>query len=163
MTGDILNVQIDRLCLKTTVICSSVLLFKMAIANVMIGGARIKAGTRPPEDEALFPNKGKQSFLGRGDEKENKEAKENEQRLVRIGLNDLENIPIGLILCWGSLLVCKSTNAHFWLTICFTAGRVLHHITYFLKLQPWRAIAWGIAFFSMLGFAVNGFMGAIQL
>ena len=103
MNDDMIKVMVDKQMLKTTMICSSLLLLKMMIANFMIGGARVKAGTRPPEDQKLFPNEGYQSFGGKDDSLPTV-AKELEQRCIRIGLNDLENIPISLILNWGCLL-----------------------------------------------------------
>ena len=162
-TVDLVRIAIDRSALKTTMICSSVLLLKMMVANFMIGGARIKAGTRPPEDQKLFPDEGYQSFLGRDEEKENQEAKEMEQRCIRIGLNDLENIPISLIVNWGCLLTCYSVRVHIWMTIAFTIGRILHHITYYKKMQPHRALAWFLAWVAMFGFTINGVIGAIYL
>ena len=41
---------VDPTCLKTTVICSVVLLLKQLFSNLGTGGARIKSGGRPPED-----------------------------------------------------------------------------------------------------------------
>eukprot|EP00548_Thalassiothrix_antarctica_P006165 CAMPEP_0194137172 /NCGR_PEP_ID=MMETSP0152-20130528/7108_1 /TAXON_ID=1049557 /ORGANISM="Thalassiothrix antarctica, Strain L6-D1" /LENGTH=99 /DNA_ID=CAMNT_0038834105 /DNA_START=28 /DNA_END=324 /DNA_ORIENTATION=- len=97
------NILVDRDALRITMICSTIVGLKMLIGNLMIGMARIKAGTRPPEDKELFPKAGSQGFLGRKDndeDKKKKAAKEMEQRCIRIGLNDLENIPISLILNW---------------------------------------------------------------
>ena len=56
--SDLIKISVDKSALKTTMICSTILLFKMMTANMMIGGARIKAGTRPPEDQKLFPKEG---------------------------------------------------------------------------------------------------------
>ena len=56
--SDLIKISVDKSALKTTMICSTILLFKMMAANMMIGGARIKAGTRPPEDQKLFPKEG---------------------------------------------------------------------------------------------------------
>ena len=163
--SDIVKIEIDKQALKTTRVCSGILLLKMMIANMMIGGARIKAGTRPPEDKKLFPNEGYQSFTGRGEEEkdDDKKAKEMEQRCIRIGLNDLENIPIALILNWGSLLTAYNIKAHIWLTILFTVGRVLHHITYYNKMQPHRALAWFLAWLAMFGFTINGVAGVLSM
>ena len=51
-------------CLKTTVICSVVLLLKQLTSNMATGGARIKSGGRPPEDQKLFSKEGNQDFDG---------------------------------------------------------------------------------------------------
>ena len=46
-----------------------------------------------------------------------------ELRWTRIVANDLENIPIGLIASWGSLLCCSNYNTHAYLVIGFAIFR----------------------------------------
>ena len=60
------SLSVNKEALKTTMICSSVLLFKCLFSNVAIGGARVKSGGRPPEDQALFKKDGYQNFDGHG-------------------------------------------------------------------------------------------------
>ena len=50
------------------------------------GGARIKSGGRPPEDQKLFSKEGNQNFDGQGREEtpEQKSANETTQRKLRI-------------------------------------------------------------------------------
>ena len=161
------TIQLDKNAFKVTMICSAALLFKCVYTNTMVGGKRIKSGARPPEDEALFKTAGKQDFTGGSkvfkSEAEEKSAKEEENRAVRIAQNDLESIPVGLIMNWGSLLCHGSTNWHIYLTIAFTICRYGHTIAYSLKRQPSRAIFWFGAILSMFGFAINGVVGVLRI
>ena len=99
------------------------------------GGARIKSGGRPPEDQKLFSKEGNQNFDGQGREEtpEQKSANETTQRKLRIVQNDLENIPIGMLLMYISLLTNYSPVGHITMTILFTVSRVFHTISYEYK------------------------------
>ena len=86
--------SIDRQTLQVTVVCSSLLLLKCYFTNFIIGGKRAKAGSRPPEDQVIFSNVN-QGFptvkVESVEDQDNlmlQEARESEQRWLRIGLND---------------------------------------------------------------------------
>ena len=84
-------------------------------------------------------------------------------RWVRICMNDLENIPMGLILNWASLICPASIKWHIVFTITFCVARFAHTLCYALERQPSRGIVWFIAIISMLGFTLNGVIGALRL
>ena len=161
------TISLDKDAFKVTMICSAVLLFKCFFSNTLIGGKRIKSGARPPEDQDLFKKAGEQDFTGSSkvfaSEAEGKAAKEEELRAMRISQNDLESIPVGLIMNWGSLLCHNSTSWHIGLTIAFTLCRIGHTIAYSYKRQPSRAIFWFGAIISMFGFAINGVIGVLKI
>ena len=46
-------------------ICTAILFFKCFCANLQMGRARVRAGSRPPEDKPLFPKSGEQDFTGK--------------------------------------------------------------------------------------------------
>merc|ERR1712166_349915 len=150
---------------KTTVICSVILLLKVLFSNMATGGARIKSGGRPPGDEKMFSKEGNQNFDGkdREDTPEQKHANETTQRKLRIVQNDLENIPIGMLLMYISLLTNHSPLGHIVMTILFTVSRVFHTISYEFKLQPHRALGWFGAVVAMLGFAVIAIIGIVKM
>ncbi|GMI02926.1 hypothetical protein TrLO_g8750 [Triparma laevis f. longispina] len=134
---------------------------------MMTGKYRISAGGRPPEDVKLFPESGAQDFSGdskvfNNPEKE-KHVKQKLTRALRIVANDLENIPIGLIVMWGSLVCCYNVNAHIACSAGFALGRVGHTISYELELQPHRAWGWGLGIVSSSLLAANGVIGAFLL
>ena len=74
-------------------------------------------------------------------------------------MNDLESIPITLIIAWASLLSPWSAKAHSLLVITYTVARVLHTVSYANSLQPHRAIAWFVGVLTMLFLGVNGVVG----
>lgn len=140
---------------------------KMNYSNMMTGKLRISSGGRPPEDMKLFPKSGVQNFSGDAkvfkSTKKETLAKANLTRALRIVANDLENIPIGLIVMWGSLLCCYSVNAHMVCAAAFMVGRVGHTISYELELQPHRAMCWFVAMSASFLLAVNGVIGVFLL
>ena len=109
---------------------------KQLLSNCATGGARVKSGGRPPEDQKLFSKEGEQDFIGasREESPEQKAANEVTQRKLRIVQNDLENIPIGMLLMYISLLVNSNHISHIVFTILFTVSRVFHTISYEHKL-----------------------------
>ena len=164
MSDSSISLSVDKQALKATMICSTVLLFKCISSLCVMGGKRAKAGTRPPEDQSLFPNDGNQNFkpLQNQDTSDDyHRAQQAEQRWVRIGMNDLESIPMALALNWGSLLCCANAKVHTYLTITFCVARILHTWSYAYKKQPHRALFWFIAILSMLGFSINGCIGVL--
>ena len=84
-------------------------------------------------------------------------------RWRRICMNDLENIPIALVLNWTSLLCPANIKWHIYFTITFCVARFAHTFCYAHERQPSRAIVWTIAIVSMLGFTINGVLGAMRL
>ncbi|TFJ85254.1 hypothetical protein NSK_003677 [Nannochloropsis salina CCMP1776] len=153
--------------LQATAVASLTLLVKHILTVFVQGGARFGAGMRPPEDVCFMPKAGKQSFDGtakaaeRGNEdKALKKALQNEQRWTRIVANDLENIPLGLIIAWGSLQSPRSPPAHVVLVLAFTVSRILHTVTYAAGKQPHRALAFFGGVLAVVGMGVNGVLGA---
>ena len=49
--NNLIQILVDKDALKTSMICSSILLVKCIGSNFGIGGARVESGGRPPEDE----------------------------------------------------------------------------------------------------------------
>src|SRR5437762_12470995 len=63
---------------------------------------------------------------------------------LRIQRNDLENIP--LFFAIGLIYVLSGASAFGAAVYCwtFTVARLLHTVAYTWRLQPWRAICYGI-------------------
>ncbi|CAK4249171.1 unnamed protein product [Aphanomyces euteiches] len=81
---------------------TAVLLVKHVVTGFFGAAAKFKAGSRAPEDT---PD-GKQSFgVADADPKDEtlKAAKLVEMRWNRITMNDLENVPIGLVTTWAAI------------------------------------------------------------
>ena len=150
------------LSLQATVVSFCVILSKYYITILVQGGMRIKAGSRPPEDGKLFRKAGEQSFSGLAkfagkpiNDRYVKDIKEKEQRWLRIVANDVENLPIGMVLAIFSLWYGFSETLHVVCMISFATCRVLHTMTYALKLQPHRVIMFVGGVTSEFGMVLN--------
>lgn len=154
MTGEHFDVA-----LQTTAFCSLLLYIKVLLSNIVEGGAKMKAGARPPEDTY-------QHIPSTEEEKEN--AMKSVDRARRIINNDMENIPVPLVIAWGSML-CLFLNdkseaniAHAVLMIVFTATRICHTVVYMMALSYPRALFWALALLAALGMAINCIVASIS-
>lgn len=86
---------------------------------------------------------------------------QNDRRWRRIVLNDVESIPLGVAVAWGTAGIAHSPLAHSVMVLAFAASRVLHTIFYAKQSQPWRGIVWTIGVFSVFGLSLNGLLGAL--
>lgn len=95
--------------LKTLSICTAILTIKWYTTIALQGKARFKGGSRPREDSTLgfakTLGKGVTQSFGTSLEGVDPKAVEDDIRWQRIVLNDLENIPLGLIVGLISVLV----------------------------------------------------------
>lgn len=81
-------------------------------------------------------------------------------RWQRIVHNDLENIPMGLIIAWCSLMSAYSSQLHILCMFIFMISRALHTVSYAWEMQPHRAIFWFVALLAVFIMATNGTVGA---
>ncbi|KDO25539.1 hypothetical protein SPRG_20662 [Saprolegnia parasitica CBS 223.65] len=146
---------------KAWVASSVVLYTKCLLTTAIQGGKRFAAGSRPPEDKIFKqfnPTKQAQTF-GVDTAAATTAAREQDIRWERIVRNDLENIPIGLIVAWGAV---QSGGVEA-VTTCalgtFTAARVYHTYAYAQGLQPHRGNAWMVGTAAVLVMALNSLYG----
>ena len=110
-----------------------VLALKMAAISVVQGRARVAAGIFVnPEDAKTF-----QASQGPEDAPD-------VRRASRAWLNDLENIPIFLILCGIYVAAGLSTTAFAIYCLIFTLARIAHTFFYLNSIQPMRTIAYAV-------------------
>jgi glutathione S-transferase len=146
--------------------CTTILFLKFVVTLSIQGKQRFAAGSRPPEDISLdFFSKGtKQSFGmdSAGTEEESvRQLKMLDERWKRIVLNDLENIPFGLIVTIVSILAGGNQVVNAVGLVVFTVCRIGHTVSYALELQPHRALFWGTAIVAVAVIAFNGCVGSI--
>lgn len=137
------------------------LILKFTVTVFIQGGKRFEGGSRPPEDEK-FKKSVNQNFGLKKDaptDEKMKQAIETDMRWQRIVLNDLENIPLGLIVAWASVFSPLSEWTHVSLVASFTLARVFHTYAYANGLQPHRALLWTAGILSVLGMGLNGTLG----
>lgn len=177
--------EIDSISLKCTIVFLGLLLFKFCtfyqnhlytfqstfISNIIYiyiyivitlsiqGRKKFSAGTRAPEDEGLMPTYPEQSFSFSKETDQNKSSILDAMRWDRIVMNDLENIPLGLIVAFASLFFGINATLHSLGTFVFSLARVLHTISYAYSLQPHRAICWFLGWVSVFVLFGNSIIG----
>lgn len=144
--------MLDPVALKIYAICAVVLFVKMFAVGVLQGltRSRLKAYTNP-EDARLLA-------------KTEPVATEHPE-MVRLGnayRNDLENIPMFLILGLVFLLVKASPTGAMYYFPLFTLARVGHTFFYVRSLQPWRTVCFGIGLLCALGVGANILMTVMK-
>lgn len=77
--------------------------------------------------------------------------------LFRAHLNDLENIPVFIVVCALYLLTNPSVFLATTLIRVFAIARIMHTLVYAVVVipQPARALAWGIGYFITIFMAVK--------
>jgi uncharacterized MAPEG superfamily protein len=127
-----------------------VLAIKMTLIGVVQGRARTGAGVfLNPEDAKMFGGK------------EVPEEPEMVQRASRAWRNDLENIPIFLILAWIYVAAGLSAGAFVIYCLVFMAARIIHTICYINSLQPWRTAAFTVGAAVMLVLMIHLFIKVV--
>lgn len=139
--------------LETVAACTLILIFKFYITSFIQGTKRPRA----PEDRKNVstnnnPNIGNTNTTNTA----RMEATFDEiVRWQRIVINDLENIPIFLIVMWISYFISPDSLVTFIPAIVFTVFRILHSISYIFRLQPVRTICWVIGLLATLVLTCN--------
>jgi glutathione S-transferase len=127
-----------------------VLTLKMSAIAVVQGRARVAAGIFVnPEDARTFK-------AGQG----SIDAPE-VQRASRAWLNDLENIPIFLILCGIYVAAGLSTTAFVIYCLVFMAARIAHTIFYLNAIQPMRTISYTVGAITAMTLMIHLFIGVV--
>lgn len=163
-----MQLSINDELLKTLVICTTTLGFKMIVTNMWRLFPSIFAGSAPPEDSWLW----KMIGLFNGDQTHGvssaSSSKDNDDkhdkalaRSNRVIANDLENIPISLVLAWIAAITLgnadddsKQNDGLATWAIIFTAARVAHSFTYLLGITGVRSVAFGVGLASTIRFGV---------
>ena len=121
-----------------------ILALKMAAISVVQGRARTQA--------KKFLNPEDARTLG------GETVAEEVEMVVRGGRawrNDLENIPIFLILAWIYVAAALSTTPFLIYCAVFVIARILHTICYLNSVQPLRTISYTIGALAMLALIIN--------
>ncbi|GAB9471157.1 hypothetical protein Gpo141_00008381 [Globisporangium polare] len=147
-------------------ICAFVLYLKFLGTTMLQGRRGFDAGTRVPEDAALPQAKGKpdQSFDYRLDHPDEaiRTAIHDELRWKRIVQNDIEAIPLALVLFLISVSVGANQNVTVVALVIFTCMRVAHTIAYANKKPLLRMLSWMIGVLCVLTGGVNAVVAVIN-
>ncbi|RHY69012.1 hypothetical protein DYB38_008008 [Aphanomyces astaci] len=141
---------------KVLVASTAVLYAKFLVTTTIQGSKRFVTGTRPPEDQLL---KGvpatKTAFGFNAGGASSAAATEADLRWQRIVQNDLENIPLGLLVAWSAVHSGGSELVNIAAIGTFTAARVYHTYAFAKGLQPHRSRAWVLGTAGVLALALN--------
>ncbi|KAG7380746.1 hypothetical protein PHYPSEUDO_006800 [Phytophthora pseudosyringae] len=149
---------------KTYSTCSLILFIKFFVTVSIQGGKSFAAGARPPEDTALLNQDGlpAQTYGLVEEDKpaseQLKKARAEDYRWKRVVQNDLETIPLGLLVFIGSVIVGGQEETNCALMGVFTAARVAHTFAYVNQKQPHRALLWALGQLCVLASGLNGFI-----
>ncbi len=130
-------------------VCLVVLFCKMFALSVLQGIGRVLSGkfTRP-EDAVLF-----------ADGEVAKRDVPLVARAAQCWRNDLENIPIFLLVALGFVLAGGPDSWAMFYCVTFTVCRVLHSVFYLCAMQPHRTIIYSVG--ACIAFMVAGHLVAL--
>lgn len=130
--------------LRMYAITAIVLTFKMFANSLVQGRGRVTSQIFTiPEDARLF-----------GGKLEVEEAPA-VRRAAAVWRNDLENIPIFLILAGIFVAAGLSSGAFALYCVIFMAARILHTICYLNAIQPWRTVAFTVGVAAMFALMIH--------
>ncbi|HKV55409.1 MAG TPA: MAPEG family protein [Candidatus Binataceae bacterium] len=136
--------------LQIYAITAIILALKMAANSIVQGRARTTAKIFVnPEDARTF-----------GGTTANEEAPM-VQRAAKAWNNDLENIPIFLILAWIYVVAALGSTAFIIYCVVFMLARIAHTICYLNAVQPARTIAYTIGAIATLALIIHLFIGVV--
>jgi glutathione S-transferase len=144
-----------------------VLYVKFVVATMIQATKTFQAGFRSPEDNGHVLAKGRPQNYGlpssKDKEDENaRKVKMLEIRWKRLVLNDLEALPLGLIVFGAGLFVDTHQGVHIGAMIVFTVARICHTIAYGMWLQPHRAYCWRTGVLAVLTGGVAALVAAYK-
>ena len=130
--------------LRIYAITAIVLALKMAAISVMQGRARVASKIFVNPEDAV-------AFEGKAMPEEHPAV----QRAAKAWRNDLENIPIFLILAWIYVAAGLSVIAFAIYCGVFTLVRIAHTVCYLNSIQPWRTYAFMVGAIVMLALMIH--------
>jgi uncharacterized MAPEG superfamily protein len=144
MRGDLL------MLLRMYAITAIVLALKMAAISVVQGSARVGSGVfTNPEDAKAFGAQLASAEVPPVD------------RASKAWRNDLENIPIFLIIAWIYVYAGLAAGAFIIYCVVFMIARLAHTICYLNAIQPARTIAYTVGALTMLAMIIHLFVAVV--
>ncbi len=144
---------------QITILVTAILWVKVLYSNLMLGGAKMKAGKRAPEDTYQMSA-----------DRVKPEALVDVDRAQRIVNNDAENVPYALIAAWASLFCMMPLTGseeiyitHSVLVITFGVMRIGHTIAYRFALSYLRSGFWIFGVFATIGMIINGIVASFRV
>jgi uncharacterized MAPEG superfamily protein len=140
------RLTLDKAVFQTMMVTTSVLAAKMFVTNFYSAFPSAFSGFAAPEDSWIF----KKMFGVKHDQHHGKHAIHDTQahaallRAQRVIMNDLENIPMSVIIFWLSALANGTSESSKQVATLFTVfcgARCLHSVVYLLGIPGVRTAA----------------------
>ena len=136
--------------LRMYAITAIVLTLKMSSLAVVQGRGRLQSGIFVnPEDARTFSAR------------TGPEEAPIVERAARAWRNDLENIPIFLILAWIYVYAGLSTTAFVIYCLVFMAARIVHTVCYINSIQPIRTISFTVGAVAAFALIIHLLIGVV--
>ncbi|KAG3085426.1 hypothetical protein PI124_g18463 [Phytophthora idaei] len=152
--------------LKAYIVCSFILYLKFAIATGIQATKTFDAGCRPPEDKNLALAQGRREqnygMFNDVNDAELLKAREIEHRWKRIIQNDLESIPLALLVFLGGVFAGGNKELFVVCLAIYTLVRCFHTYAYADMLQPHRAWCWRLGVLMIITSGVNSIVGVFN-
>lgn len=149
-------------------VCSTLLFIKFSATTIIQGGKAFEAGSRPPEDNALLrEGQPQQTYCQAIDERDQAQtevilkARDVDLRWRRIVQNDLESIPIALVIMLGSVLVGGNETINSLMLFVYMLARYGHTFAYALEMQPHRSGCWIVGQICVMISGLNGMISFV--
>ncbi|KAE9253810.1 hypothetical protein PF004_g1357 [Phytophthora fragariae] len=157
--------------LKTYVTCVAVLYVKFVRVTMIQARKTFEAGGRAPEDKNLPLAKGNpvQNYglvaspnATEEESEKHQKAKLAELRWRRIVQNDLESIPLALVVFGAGVLAKGNSTVQIVAMVGYTAVRCFHTVAYANAMHPHRALCWLFGVIFITTGAGNALYGAFS-
>jgi uncharacterized MAPEG superfamily protein len=133
--------------IQTAAVVTLVVYVKLLATQITQGTKKGQAGGKGPED-------GGTGFSSMGPATGDVAKLAASRRWDRILGNDLENIPVALIILWSCALVNAESTAFMVLACLFCVSRCLHTLMYMFGKQPFRSLTFAMGVVGTLGMAI---------
>ncbi|RHY29155.1 hypothetical protein DYB32_005383 [Aphanomyces invadans] len=149
---------------RVAALCTLVLYIKFYAALFVQGTVKYKSGSRPPEDMTFAattaPNK--ELFIPETSEDKLEAAKAREHRWNRIVGNDLENLPLGIMMAWVAIVAGGNGTVTSIAIILFTVSRIAHSIAFANAMFLPRTISFQVGALCTVALAINAVAGSFS-
>lgn len=155
---------IEVTTIRFTAVLTFVLWFKVWAVNIGLGGTKLSAGLRAPEDSQVKTEDAAEGA---------KEAADRAQRMVN---NDLENIPYTMLLAWAavfcitfdspeSVVTTRETLSvlHIIFYSIFVVCRIFHSVSYALGFSKPRTVFYLLGCMSSFAISIIAMVAVFSL
>ena len=168
-----MSLTIAKPVMRTMVLGTGILAAKMLVTNFYSYFPRVFAGFGPPEDSFIarwLGALGWKDTLAHGGPKKheqhpayhNTQAQEAHLRAQRVIMNDLENIPLGLICFWMAVWANPQDGPRVSRGfVVFVAARCAHSALYLSGIPGFRGAAYATGLFTTLGAIASAVRGVV--